>query len=113
MKLANCTPHKITLFPGIDDIMIALEPTGVVPRVTTLSTLDYVITLDDGVQIDVWKSVNADLFDIPPYDPDTINIVSQLVAASCPNRKDLVYPNDLVRNDEGVIIGCKSLAFKG
>ncbi|MBD8045821.1 hypothetical protein [Clostridium faecium] len=37
-------------------------------------------------------------------------IVSRLILQACPQRRDLLVPNDIVRDEEGKIIGCKSLA---
>lgn len=37
-------------------------------------------------------------------------IVSRLVMQACPNRRDLLVPNELQRDEQGRIIGCKSLA---
>jgi hypothetical protein len=47
--------------------------------------------------------------DLPEENPKTIIIVSLLVKSALPHRKDLVVPAELVRNDNGTIIGCKSL----
>ena len=33
-----------------------------------------------------------------------------LVIAACPNRKDILAPNELIRDAEGKIVGCKSLS---
>jgi len=46
---------------------------------------------------------------LPPAKPDTAYIVSQMVAAAFPHRRDFYYPGDLIRNDAGQIIGCKNL----
>lgn len=43
----------------------------------------------------------------------TLLIVSRLVAEACPERDDLVVPDDTVRDDAGRIIGCRALARVG
>jgi hypothetical protein len=37
-------------------------------------------------------------------------IVSFMVKSASPGRKDLLVPNELVRNEKGIIIGCKSFS---
>lgn len=37
-------------------------------------------------------------------------IVSQMVAAAAPDRDDLVFPAQMMRNEVGQIIGCRALA---
>ena len=39
-----------------------------------------------------------------------IMIEALFVMDSCPNRKDLLAPNELIRDAEGKIVGCKSLS---
>lgn len=39
-------------------------------------------------------------------------IVSRMVANALPNRKDLLVPNELVRDDQGNIIGCRSFEVR-
>lgn len=41
--------------------------------------------------------------------PGILLIVSQLVKSACLERYDLVVPAEVVRDNEGKIIGCKSL----
>ena len=47
---------------------------------------------------------------LPEEQEDIYYIVSRLVMQGCPNRRDLLVPNDIVRDDTGRIVGCKSLA---
>lgn len=46
---------------------------------------------------------------LPPRKKYTGYIVSQMVAAAFPNRDDLYYPGDMIRDDQGRITGCESL----
>lgn len=46
---------------------------------------------------------------LPPQKPNVGLIVSYIVASAFPERTDLFYPGDLVRDKEGNIIGCTSL----
>ena len=42
---------------------------------------------------------------------ETFYIVSQLVKSALPNRSDLLVPAEMVRDEKGAILGCKSLGF--
>jgi hypothetical protein len=46
---------------------------------------------------------------LPPEHPDTFYIVSHMARVACPDRLDLVSPGDLIRDEKGVILGCKNL----
>jgi len=47
--------------------------------------------------------------DVPSPRNGTYYIVSQLVRNALPNRPDLLVPEQIVRDDEGNIVGCKRL----
>jgi len=46
---------------------------------------------------------------LPDYQPDTLLIVSAMVRAALPNRPDLASPGELVRDEQGNVIGCRNL----
>jgi hypothetical protein len=63
----------------------------------------------DGVRI---VSVDFGEADGLPYQQDEVfYIVSNLVQSAYPNRTDLFCPAEVVRDDKGNIIGCKSLSY--
>jgi len=46
---------------------------------------------------------------LPEERPGTWYIVSTLVAAAHPGRRDLLVPTDLVRSADGTVVGCRAL----
>ena len=48
---------------------------------------------------------------IPKYQEGIFYIVSNVIQVAYPKRKDLLVTLDLVRDNEGNIIGCKSLGY--
>lgn len=103
MRLINLTPHAVTiLVDGRDPIVIPASGTIARCAVTRVVIGDV-----DGIPLT--KSVFGDVTDLPDPAPDTLYIVSMLVASACSDRADLVIPDDTVRDDKGVIIGCKAL----
>lgn len=55
------------------------------------------------------KTVYGAIENLPEPDGKTLYIVSGMVRTACPDRKDLVSPGALVRNEAGQVIGCKEL----
>jgi hypothetical protein len=49
----------------------------------------------------------GDPVDVPPARPMTVWVVSRL-AAEAIRRDDLVYPADVVRDDDGRVVGCRA-----
>lgn len=47
---------------------------------------------------------------LPEEKEGTYYIVSRLIRQALPGRRDLLVPNDMVRDEQGRIVGCKSLA---
>lgn len=46
---------------------------------------------------------------LPSARPHVLLIVSKMVADASPERQDLVWPGDVVRDGEGQILGCRCL----
>lgn len=110
MKLINCTPHPINIYNKQNDILV-IQPSGLIPRISTVETLAGSIKLNDTWDIPLYVSHTGPCTDVPEPNGNHVYIVSQLVASEI-NRKDLVYPNDIIRDNNGDILGCKSLAYK-
>lgn len=105
MKFSNHTPHPITLL-GADGVVLFTLPKGeIVPR---LSQATKEVEVVEGVSI-TETSFGATQ-DLPEAQDGVLMIVSRLVLAGNPDRTDLVVPNELVRDADGNIVGCKSLA---
>jgi len=50
---------------------------------------------------------------LPPVRPGVVLLVSQVVVRAHPERRDLAFPADLVRDGEGTIVGFRTLGFAG
>lgn len=62
------------------------------------------------VSIPVTGTTYGDVQGLPDQEEGTIYIVSSIVAKRVPDRLDVFIPNESVRDSEGNIVGCKSLA---
>ena len=106
-RLINLTPHAINLMAG--DTTITIQPSGMVARCATTRTQVDVLAVD-GVQIPVNQIGFGAVQGLPAPKPDTMYVVSSLVAQAAKDRKDLLTVDDAVRDAGGNIIGCRALA---
>jgi hypothetical protein len=105
MTFINCTPHPITLVRENGEVIMTLPKGEVIPR---LSQSTKQVDVVNGVSIT--ETQFGETQDLPAPVEGTLLIVSRLVLSANPDRNDLVVPNELVRDADGNIIGCKSLA---
>ena len=104
MKLINLTPHTITFVNSEGNLMRIVEPSGSVARVKATTVVTGSI---DGIPIT--ETEFGEVEGLPDTEPGSIFIVSAIVAKRVPEREDVYVPNESVRDDNGRIIGCKSL----
>lgn len=131
--IINKTPHPITIvdgptFPACPkDELIRLasrtEPTGSIDGIPTSRTVfgepeglpapqfEEFCPRCEGVSVPGF----SDPGDCPSCHGDTVGrpavffIVSQIVKSACPDRDDLLVPVEVVRDETGAIVGCRSL----
>lgn len=107
--IINLTPHAVNIVDSSDSVTITIPASGNVARCS--QTIDIIgnITLDS-VSIPISSSSYGEVVDLPDPQDGIYYIVSRLVMSACPARQDLLVPNDLVRDEAGRVIGCRSLA---
>lgn len=110
MNIVNLTPHALNLMPeGPDGPTVTIPPSGLVARCATSRVQVDTITVD-GIAIPVNRTQFGAVTGLPDPQPDTIFVVSALVAQAVPDRQDVYITDDAVRDDQGRIIGCRALA---
>ena len=105
MKLVNLTPHPVRLIRA-DGSELVIPPSGTVPRLRE-------VVEDTGMRIDgipVVRKGFGEIENLPEPQEGVFYIVSALVAQAARDRDDLLIPDDLVRDEEGKIIGARRLA---
>ena len=106
MNFINLTPHSINVLDLNGDLVITLEPSGVVARcAATTTAVDTV----NGVVLN--RTTFGVVTGLPDQQDGVLLVVSMLVRAACPNRSDLSSPGELVRDQVGQPIGCKGLVI--
>jgi len=94
-RFVNCTPHDVNIVGGE-----TFKRSGIVPRVA-----EIVDKIGEAGGIPIFYKSFGKTENLPEPESHTLLIVSVMVAQANPDRTDLVVPN-VVRNDEGQIIGC-------
>ena len=105
MLLKNFTPHNVVVIVNETKIVI---PSDGIARVTETKTVAPSIDVD-GVTVETFISSFGEVENLPPQEEGVMVIVSALVASAAKGRDDLLVPGELVRDDGGNIVGCKSL----
>lgn len=109
MNFKNLTPHNINIVLPNGSVK-TIMPCGAVARCEQFEEKAFDIKFD-GADIPVTKQSFGEVTYLPEPEDGVYYIVSRLVAAACPDRKDLVIPGPLVRDPEGNPCGCQGLSI--
>lgn len=99
MKILNCTPHNCQLHSK--DAIVTYPVTGIVPRIQLRQEV-----LNESPRI--VRTICGEMVGLPDEEPDTLYIVSRIVATASPHRYDLLVPVDLIRDGGSRVIGCRA-----
>jgi hypothetical protein len=110
MNIVNLTPHPLNLMPeGPDGPTVTIPPSGIVARCAVDRVQVNAIAVD-GITVPVNRTQFGAVTGLPDPQPDTIYIVSAVVAQAVPKRQDVFIVDDTVRDEQGRIIGARALA---
>lgn len=108
IKIVNLTPHEISFV--FENGSFKVAPSGVVARVANSSEeVGQICVSKFDLRIPIKKTVYGEVEGLPAPAKGVIYIVSSLVAQRVPSRSDVFIPNESVRDENGRIIGCRSL----
>ena len=106
--LKNLTPHEVKIFKlngTAPDLDVVIEAGEAVARVSC----EYV-KVDKKVEcVDLYRTVFGEVTGLPAYEEGVYLLVSTVVREALPLRSDLVSPGQLLRDDDGNVIGCLGL----
>jgi hypothetical protein len=106
-KIVNLTPHPVNIYNEEESKMIASFPSSGEARCAKrLKRLGMLANL-----IPIARTEFRDVCGLPPKTEGTYYIVSRYVFNACPDRGDLLMPDMLVRDENGLVIGCKVLSI--
>ena len=107
LQIVNLTPHDVILrcSDGSQTVLLRSEnPARVEVRHFQTGTV-----MIDGCPIPLVDVTASHVADLPARRPGTGYLVSRMVAEALPGRRDLFFPEDLVRDQDGNVIGCEKL----
>jgi hypothetical protein len=102
-RIRNMTPHPVHIVDEENKIIRTFEPDGLIRLKTEITSAGSfggvpLVTIEFG-----------EPEGLPERSFGTLIIVSHLVQSALPDRNDLVVPEELQFDDDGQIIGCRSL----
>lgn len=106
MNIINCTPHPVTIVDADGNVVRIIESNGKPIRLAarTVPAGEF-----DGIPLT--RTEFGEPVNLPDPEEGTLLIVSQIVKNALPWRSDLVVPAEVVRDDKGQIVGCRSLGL--
>ena len=103
INFVNLTPHDVTIAISEEE-RLTIPFSGCIARVSLVQE-----NLSPIAGIPVIRSTFGQVEGLPSPVEGTVYIVSAMTASAVGGRGDLYTPGDLVRDDEGQVIGCKGL----
>lgn len=111
VEAVNLTPHPIGFVDETNQPLLTVESTTVARVSARTTTVGYFII--NGVQIPRTHTVYGEVEGLPDPTPGVIYIVSGMIvsalAAQGIHRDDLLVPGQQVHDEQGRVIGCRSL----
>ena len=102
-SFVNLTPHEVKILTQNGEIQ-SIPASGQIARISTSFEVDDIL---NGVIIG--HTDYSGVTGLPEPVKGTIYIVSLVLLKALPDRTDLVAPNELVRDDKGLVLYAKSL----
>jgi hypothetical protein len=107
-EVINLTPHVIRLIG--DTATVELPPAGPAARVVLLPDRhDGQIRIGSLLVPLKQTAASAEVTGLPEQRLGVLLIVARPVAEALPQRDDLLYPHDTIRDANGTVTGCRSL----
>lgn len=102
-NIKNLTPHDVRVLNNNNEVVVTLNSEGI----ARVSSETKVVDTLNGVPIT--ETVFGEVTGLPPETEGTYYIVSRMVASAASERHDLLVPGLQVRDEQGRVVGCKSL----
>lgn len=104
MSIINMTPHAINIVDAEGKHVMEIPASGNQIRLSVQTVSQEPLGI-----IPTSSTVFGEPVGLPEYKDGVFYIVSQLVKNALPARSDLLVPAEVVRDEKGNIVGCKSL----
>ena len=116
MNLINLTPHPVNLLNEQDETILTLPGHPNPPRLKQSDVVTghfqvFEEQTSTVISVPLSSTQFGEIQNLPDEVKGTLLIVSRLVMTACPDRDDLIVPNQPVRDEKGRIVGCRSFAM--
>jgi hypothetical protein len=105
--LRNLTAHPVTILGERDSVV--LPGSSSPPRITDQIVRSSSVAVGQ-LDIPVREITAGRVLGLPEPHDDVLYVVPRIIAAACPDRRDLVVPFEDIRDHDGRVIGCRALA---
>lgn len=102
--IINKVPHSINVLSETNELIAHFPKSNGMIR---LSQTTKIVGEINGIPIS--QTILGEPEQLPEYTKNVYYIVSHIVKQALPDRTDLLVPSQIVRDENGVIIGCMSL----
>ena len=108
ITIINLTPHPVNLLDVDANVVITFYSEGL-----ARCYQNDIIIGKLNKDIILTKTSYGEVIGLPKQSPRTFYIVSRLVLNACAGKRhDLLVPNQLIRDSEGQIVGCRSFSIQ-
>ena len=104
--IINKTPHPVYILDEKNKVIVSFPKAEALIRLSSSIEKKYVLC-----NVPITITIFGDPIGLPDMKEETFYIVSQLVKSALPTRDDLLVPAEVVRDEKGNIIGCRSLGI--
>jgi len=104
-QIKKFTPHPISICNNAGEVIKVIQPEGLV----RLKAVTVPAGEIDGIP--VTRTEFGQPEGLPEFEEGVFIVVSQLVKTALSSRSDLLVPAEVVRDEKGKIVGCKSLGL--
>lgn len=106
IQLVNLTPHSLHVI--VDATTHTILPSG--PPARAAMTREQIGTLDAGeFAVPLFRTTFGEITGLPDPQDGVVYLVSNIVAQAV-RRDDVLIVDDMVRDSEGRILGCRAFA---
>ncbi len=105
-EIRNYTPHVINIVDAAGAPVLDIPPCGIVTRCEERSE-----PAGEHAGVALSRVVYGPVVDLPAPEDGVLFVVSGLVRAAVPERKDVASPGSLVRGPDNQPRGCKGLVI--
>ena len=107
MNIINLTPHTLNIHNEDGELVATVPPSGEVARCEVVRAKKY-----ERGGVPFFATAYGEVVGLPEYEEGDplVYVVSGMTRAAVSDRVDVYQPGELLRDDEGQVIGCIGLS---